>query len=77
MARALLAQRIACRPAPTGAVGVHWLGSGRVIDSRKKGAIASTLPPILQRLGITPDHWLDQGTRFEAVYRQQRRRSAA
>ncbi|MFN2362444.1 MAG: transposase [Marinobacter sp.] len=51
--------------------------TGRAIDPRKKGAIASALPPILQRLGITPDQWLDQSTRFEALYRSQRRRSAA
>ncbi|MCG5526584.1 hypothetical protein LRB11_16905 [Ectothiorhodospira haloalkaliphila] len=51
--------------------------TGRAIDPRKKGAIASTQPPILQRLGFTPDQWLDQSTRFEALYRPQRRRSAA
>ncbi|ANB01453.1 transposase [Ectothiorhodospira sp. BSL-9] len=51
--------------------------TGRAIGPRKKGAIASTQPPILQRLGITPDQWMNQSTRFEAVYRQQRRRSAA
>ena len=51
--------------------------TGRAIDPKKKGAIASTLPPILQRLGLNPEQWLDQSTRFEAVYRQQRRRSAA
>ncbi|MCG5496906.1 transposase [Ectothiorhodospira variabilis] len=51
--------------------------TGRSIDPRKKGAIANTQPPILQRLGITPDQWLDQSTRFEAVYRRQRRRSVA
>ncbi|ANB01451.1 transposase [Ectothiorhodospira sp. BSL-9] len=51
--------------------------TGRVIDPRKKSAIASTQPPILERLGITPDQWVNQSTRFEAVYRQQRRRSAA
>jgi hypothetical protein len=51
--------------------------TGRAIDPKKKGAIANTQPPILQRLGITPDQWLDQSTRFEAVYRRQRRRSVA
>ena len=51
--------------------------TGRAIDPRKKGAIANTQPPILQRLGITPEQWLDQSTRFEALYRTQRRRSAA
>ncbi|WP_025282429.1 hypothetical protein [Ectothiorhodospira haloalkaliphila] len=38
---------------------------------------ADQLPPILQRLGITSDQWLEQSTRFEAVYRRQRRRSVA
>ncbi|SFM64453.1 hypothetical protein SAMN05421721_11739 [Ectothiorhodospira mobilis] len=47
--------------------------TGRAIDPRKKGAIAHTLPPILQRLGFTPDQWLDQSTRFEALYRERRR----
>jgi hypothetical protein len=51
--------------------------TGRAIDPKKKGAIANTLPPILQRLGLTPDQWLEQSTRFEAVYRRQRRRSVA
>ncbi|MCG5504562.1 transposase [Ectothiorhodospira variabilis] len=51
--------------------------TGRAIDPRKKGAIANTLPPILQRLGLTPDQWLDQSTRFEALYRPQRRQSTA
>ncbi|AHK80076.1 transposase [Ectothiorhodospira haloalkaliphila] len=51
--------------------------TGRAIDPRKKGAIASTQPSILQRLGFTPDQWLNQSTRFEALYRPQRRRSAA
>ncbi|AHK80829.1 hypothetical protein M911_16390 [Ectothiorhodospira haloalkaliphila] len=51
--------------------------TGRAIDPKKKGAIANALPPILQRLGLNPEQWLDQSTRFEAVYRQQRRRSAA
>ncbi|MFW2134577.1 hypothetical protein ACI5FT_16090, partial [Ectothiorhodospira haloalkaliphila] len=47
------------------------------IDPKKKGAIANALPPILQRLGLNPEQWLAQSTRFEAVSRQQRRRSAA
>ncbi|MCG5512467.1 hypothetical protein [Ectothiorhodospira shaposhnikovii] len=51
--------------------------TGRAIDPRKKGAIANTLPPILQRQGLTPDQWLARSTQFEARYRQQRRRSAA
>ncbi|SEL59645.1 transposase [Ectothiorhodospira marina] len=51
--------------------------TGRAIDPRKKGAIANALPPILQRLGLNPEQWLDQSTQFEASYRQQRRRSAA
>ncbi|MCG5497793.1 hypothetical protein [Ectothiorhodospira variabilis] len=49
--------------------------TGRAIDPKKKGAIAHTLPPILQRLGFTPDQWLNQSTRFEVLYRLQRRQS--
>ncbi|MCG5517209.1 hypothetical protein LPW29_13920, partial [Ectothiorhodospira sp. 9100] len=51
--------------------------TGRAIDPKKKGAIADTQPPILQRLGLTPDQWLAQSTQFEALYHPQRRRSAA
>ncbi|MCG5517393.1 hypothetical protein [Ectothiorhodospira sp. 9100] len=50
--------------------------TGRAIDPRKKGAIADTQPPILQRLGLTPDQWLAQSTQFEALHRQQRRSAA-
>jgi len=35
---------------------VEW--SGRQIQNKKKGAIAATLPPILNRLGIESDNWL-------------------
>ena len=51
--------------------------TGRAIDPRKKGAIADSQPPILRRLGLTPDQWLAQSTQFEAPYRAKRRRSAA
>ncbi|MCG5517460.1 hypothetical protein LPW29_15270, partial [Ectothiorhodospira sp. 9100] len=51
--------------------------TGRAIDPRKKGTIADTQPQILRRLGLAPDQWLAQSTQFEALYRPQRRRSAA
>jgi len=35
---------------------VDW--SGRHLDPRKRGAIAENTPPILERLGIPPRHWL-------------------
>ncbi|WP_461536662.1 transposase [Spongorhabdus nitratireducens] len=44
---------------------VDW--SGRAVRLDKRGAIASDLPPVLERLGINPDEWLQtmhQGNRF-------------
>ena len=51
--------------------------TGRAIDPKKKGFIADSLPPILQRLGLSPEEWFAQSTQFEALYRPQHRRSAA
>ena len=36
---------------------VDW--TGRVVRDDKRGAIANECPPILQRLNIDPDHWLN------------------
>ena len=35
---------------------VDW--TGRAVRKDKRGAITNTLPPILERLNIDPDHWL-------------------
>ena len=44
---------------------VDW--TGRVIRDDKRGAIAESDPPILQRLDISPDHWIELSTNFEAA----------
>ena len=46
---------------------VDW--SGRAIREDKRGAIAESLPPILQRLDISPEHWLDLCTNFESRFK--------
>ena len=35
---------------------VDW--TGRAVRADKRGAISSTIPPVLERLNIDPDHWL-------------------
>ncbi|MBK1736319.1 hypothetical protein CKO15_13870, partial [Halorhodospira abdelmalekii] len=40
--------------------------TGRAINPKKRGAIAQNAPPILQRLGLANEQWLEQATRFEA-----------
>ncbi|ARN73526.1 hypothetical protein [Oceanicoccus sagamiensis] len=47
---------------------VDW--TGRAIALNKRGAIASHLPNILQRLSINHKTWLSSATRFEALHRQ-------
>jgi REP element-mobilizing transposase RayT len=42
---------------------VDW--TGRIIRADKRGQIAATTPPILQRLNIEPDAWLTLATEFE------------
>ena len=46
---------------------VDW--SGRAIREDKRGAIDGTTPPILQRLGISPQHWLLLCTQFESRFK--------
>jgi len=46
---------------------VEW--SGCQIRNMKKGAIASTLPPILNRLGIESDNWLFLCEHFEMPFK--------
>ena len=54
---------------------VDW--TGRAIREDKRGAISDSLPPILHRLGIEPDEWIDSSTRFEQCYQKRYRRNTA
>lgn len=47
---------------------VDW--TGRSLRDDKRGAIDHSLPPILQRLEITPQQWMINTTRFEALHRR-------
>ena len=42
---------------------VDW--TGKQIRDDKRGAIDTDLPPVLQRLGISPAHWIELCTHFE------------
>jgi hypothetical protein len=42
--------------------------SGRILRSGKRGAIDADLAPILLRIGIKPDAWLDTVSRFESRF---------
>ena len=42
--------------------------TGRIIRNDKRGAIPSGLPPILERLNISLDSWLEQSQHFERDY---------
>jgi REP element-mobilizing transposase RayT len=44
--------------------------TGRILRDDKRGAISVHLPPILERLGINQEEWLDTATQFEANYRK-------
>ncbi len=46
---------------------VDW--TGRVIREDKRGAIDAALPPILERLGIEPKHWLFLTQHFESRFK--------
>ena len=46
---------------------VDW--SGRAIREDKRGAIHEHAPPILQRLNISPQHWLELCTNFESRFK--------
>jgi hypothetical protein len=43
--------------------------SGRLLRSGKRGAIDADLAPILLRIGIKPDAWVDTISRFESRFR--------
>jgi hypothetical protein len=42
--------------------------TGRVIRTDKRGAIPINLPPILERLSINRQQWLQQSQQFEKLY---------
>ena len=42
---------------------VDW--TGRSLREDKRGAIDEQLPPILQRLGIKPENWIDSVSHFQ------------
>lgn len=46
---------------------VDW--TGRIIREGKRGAIQASAPPILQRLNISTDHWLELSTKFESRFK--------
>lgn len=45
---------------------VDW--TGRILRDDKRGAIPENLPPILERLRIEPEAWIQLTTRFEADF---------
>ena len=44
--------------------------TGRVIREGKRGAISMHQPPILERLEIANESWLESATQFEMLYRK-------
>ncbi|WP_445357928.1 transposase [Microbulbifer sp. ANSA005] len=46
---------------------VDW--SGRHLDPKKRGTMAENTPPILERLGISPEHWLYLNRNFESRFK--------
>jgi len=45
---------------------VNW--TGRAVRDDKRGAIAEDLPPILERIGITREAWLELAKDFETTF---------
>jgi len=43
--------------------------TGRVIRDDKRGHIEHNIPPILQRLGIEPENWMELTTKFEENFK--------
>jgi hypothetical protein len=43
--------------------------SGHILRSDKRGAIEADLAPILLRIGVKPEAWLDTVSRFESKFR--------
>ena len=46
---------------------VDW--TGRAIRDDKRGAISENAPPILQRLDISSEHWIELSTNFESRFK--------
>ena len=46
---------------------VDW--SGRIIRDDKRGEIAKSAPPLLQRLDISPEHWIELSSNFESRFK--------
>jgi len=46
---------------------IDW--TGRIIVDGKKGAIATNVPPILERLAIDPQYWLYMARHFESRFK--------
>ena len=46
---------------------VDW--TGRIIRDDKRGAINASTPPILKRLDISTDHWIELSTKFESRFK--------
>ena len=46
---------------------VDW--TGRILRNDKKGAIASNLPPIMQRLGVETSNWIQLISAFEKKHK--------
>ena len=46
---------------------MEW--TGRIIREDKRGAIPASGPPILQRLDISTEHWIDLSTKFEVRFK--------
>ena len=43
--------------------------TGRIIRDDKRGAISESVPPILQRLDISTQHWIELSTAFELRFK--------
>ncbi len=46
---------------------VDW--TGRIIRKDKRGAIQKSIPPILDRLGISVDNWMTMANEFEKTFK--------
>ena len=46
---------------------VDW--TGRAVRDDKRGAISENVSPILQRLNISPKHWIELSTNFESRFK--------
>lgn len=44
--------------------------TGRILRDDKRSAISAHLPPILERLEINQEEWLNNATQFERLYQK-------